>query len=445
MDPTNPTQRARITRARILIVDDHPGTAEMLARALSQLSPEIEVVSDTNGKSALERVKNSAIDLVITDMMMPEMNGLELIEKLRQHPGGRPSYSILITAYDVPGLKEMTRRLKVNETLIKPIHPERIRQVVGKFLEDMRNSERFNMEDQPCESFKILVADDKPDNVTLLARYLLDKGYGLVQASDGEDALAQIRAEKPDLVMLDINMPKKDGFAVLREVRADPEIAHTPVIILTANRLDSVDIQTGLNLGADDYVLKPFDRRELMARIQTKLRVKSADDHIRRHNRELSIVLKTARILNSSGGWDQILDDVLTCLAQGLELKAAYYLDFETDQSRFCPAFAMQVDLSEMKGLLELFNEVRGAILMEDLRNDPRWPAGMRDAIPSVMLIPICGRDGPLTGAFMLTHEQPAYFKPEHSPLLQAVADQVAVAVDRAHFHAARQNREVKT
>ena len=140
MDPTNPTQRARITRARILIVDDHPGTAEMLARALSQLSPEIEVVSDTNGKSALERVKNSAIDLVITDMMMPEMNGLELIEKLRQHPGGRPSYSILITAYDVPGLKEMTRRLKVNETLIKPIHPERIRQVVGKFLEDMRNS-----------------------------------------------------------------------------------------------------------------------------------------------------------------------------------------------------------------------------------------------------------------------------------------------------------------
>ena len=78
----------------------------------------------------------------------------------------------------------------------------------------------------------------------------------------------------PDLILLDVNMPGKDGFEVLKEMRADPAIEHIPVIILTAARLDPLDMQTGLNLGADDYMTKPFDRRELLARIRTKLRSK---------------------------------------------------------------------------------------------------------------------------------------------------------------------------
>src|SRR5690242_14704848 len=99
------------SHVRILIVDDHPNTATTLARAISQLGAEIEVVSATSGKMALEQIGEDPVDLLITDMMMPDMNGLELIEKLQSHPGGRPAYTILITAYDVPGLKESARRL----------------------------------------------------------------------------------------------------------------------------------------------------------------------------------------------------------------------------------------------------------------------------------------------------------------------------------------------
>jgi nitrogen fixation/metabolism regulation signal transduction histidine kinase len=84
-------------------------------------------------------------------------------------------------------------------------------------------------------------------------------------------------------------MPNKDGFTVLEEIRADSVIRHIPVIILTAVRLSSIEVQFGLNLGADDYITKPFDRRELLARIRTKLRAKEAEDGIRQ---QLAAVLQ---------------------------------------------------------------------------------------------------------------------------------------------------------
>jgi two-component system cell cycle response regulator len=137
--------------------------------------------------------------------------------------------------------------------------------------------EQWSQSRQPVQTgkavkkpFKILVADDLPDNITLLARYLENEGYDYITATDGVEAVEKVRAELPDLVLLDINMPNKDGFAALEEIRADPAVQHIPVIILTAARLDPTDIQSGLTLGADDYETKPFDLRELMARIRTK-------------------------------------------------------------------------------------------------------------------------------------------------------------------------------
>ncbi|MGZ6347037.1 MAG: response regulator, partial [Anaerolineales bacterium] len=214
------------SQARILVVDDHPTTASTLARAISQSWPEVEVISAINGKAALERVRDGAVDVVITDMMMPDMNGLELIENLQSHPGGRPVYTILITAYDVPGLKETARRLKVNETIIKPIPPERICQIVGRVLEEMKQAKPPGRTIGAQQTFKILIADDVSDNVSLLSRYLQKEGYIFVAASNGVETLEKTRSEMPDLILLDINMPEKDGFEVLQEIRADPVIEH---------------------------------------------------------------------------------------------------------------------------------------------------------------------------------------------------------------------------
>ena len=136
---------------------------------------------------------------------------------------------------------------------------------------------------------RILIADDRPDNLHLLATRLANEGYAFITAADGEEALKKLRSAVPDLVLLDINMPKKDGFDVLQEMRADPLIAHIPVIVVTATRIAPQDVRLGLGLGADDYITKPFNWRELAARVRAKLRVKYVEDVLRRR-RELGLL-----------------------------------------------------------------------------------------------------------------------------------------------------------
>jgi CheY-like chemotaxis protein len=278
---------------RILVVDDHIGTATTLARAISQIGPGLEVIPATSGQEALERVRHAAADILITDMIMPEMTGLQLIEKLQNNPAGRPTFSFVITAYEVPGLRLTARHLNVTDVFTKPINPERICQIIVQTIEKINRSKpAASKEIVSRRQSTILIADDQPDNLLLLTRYLETEGYNYLKARDGLETLEKVRSETPDLVLLDVNMPNKDGFTVLEEIRADPAICHIPVIILTAARLDSIEVQFGLNLGADDYITKPFNRRELLARIRTKLRAKESEDVIRH---QLDAVLQSTR------------------------------------------------------------------------------------------------------------------------------------------------------
>ena len=115
---------------------------------------------------------------------------------------------------------------------------------------------------------KILVVDDEASIVTMLAYNLKKEGYDVVTAEDGEVALEKFESEKPDLLLLDIMMPKMDGYEVCRKIR---EKSNVPIIMLTA-RADEVDKVVGLEMGADDYVTKPFSVMELMARVRAQLR-----------------------------------------------------------------------------------------------------------------------------------------------------------------------------
>ena len=271
-----------VAPVRVLVVDDHLGTATTLARAISQIGPGLEVIPATSAQEALERVKHVAADILITDMIMPEMTGLQLIEKLQNNPAGRPTFTYLITAYDVPGLRATARHQNVTEVFTKPVNPQRICQLIVQSMERINQAKPAQRERLSQKPFTILIADDQPDNLLLLTRYLESEGYNYLKAKDGLEALEKIRSEMPDLVLLDVNMPNKDGFAVLEDIRSDPATRHIPVIILTAARLDAIEMQFGLNLGADDYVTKPFDRRELLARIRTKLRARGTEDEIRK-------------------------------------------------------------------------------------------------------------------------------------------------------------------
>ena len=115
---------------------------------------------------------------------------------------------------------------------------------------------------------RVLVVDDEPMVREVVAEYLKQEGFAVDQAADGRAALEAIRATRPDLVVLDIMLPRLDGFSVLREMR---RIVDVPVILLSA-RAEETDRVLGLELGADDYVVKPFSPRELAARVRSVLR-----------------------------------------------------------------------------------------------------------------------------------------------------------------------------
>ena len=114
----------------------------------------------------------------------------------------------------------------------------------------------------------ILVVDDEPKIVKLAQDYLEKNGYRVASAGDGKTALAVFRQQKPDLVVLDLNLPGMDGLEVCRAIRRESD---APIIMLTA-RIDEVDRLIGLELGADDYISKPFSPRELAARVKAVLR-----------------------------------------------------------------------------------------------------------------------------------------------------------------------------
>ena len=120
-------------------------------------------------------------------------------------------------------------------------------------------------------SNKILVVDDEQSIMNIIAFNLKKEGYEVVTAEDGEMAITIFDMEKPDLILLDIMMPKIDGYGVCKRIRDKSDV---PIIMLTA-RADEVDKVLGLEIGADDYVTKPFSNRELMARVKANLRRKS--------------------------------------------------------------------------------------------------------------------------------------------------------------------------
>ena len=116
----------------------------------------------------------------------------------------------------------------------------------------------------------ILIADDEANIVISLEFLMKREGFEVLIANDGEEAVRRIRADRPDLVLLDVMMPKKSGFEVCQEVKADPALQGVRILMLTAKGRDT-EVAKGLALGADAYMTKPFSTRELVDRVRALL------------------------------------------------------------------------------------------------------------------------------------------------------------------------------
>jgi class 3 adenylate cyclase len=134
---------------------------------------------------------------------------------------------------------------------------------------------------------RIFIVDDNETNRCLLAARLGAEGYQTTEAENGERALAVAREVAPDVVLLDVMMPKIDGFEVCRRLKGDSTLGFIPIIMVTA-RADSKDVVTGLNAGADEYLTKPVDHAALVARVRSMLRIKELHDRVEAQAAELA-------------------------------------------------------------------------------------------------------------------------------------------------------------
>ena len=134
---------------------------------------------------------------------------------------------------------------------------------------------------------RILIVDDNEANRDILDARLKVHGYELLQAADGEEALDAARQHLPDLILLDVMMPKLDGFEVCRRLKGDASLPFMPIILVTA-KADSADIVAGLEAGADEYLTKPIDQQALVARVRSVLRTKALHDEVQAQAADLA-------------------------------------------------------------------------------------------------------------------------------------------------------------
>ncbi len=224
---------------------------------------------------------------------------------------------------------------------------------------------------------KILVVDDAERNVRLLVSLLSVKGYGVITAASGNEALAQLQAEQPDLVLLDVVMPKMSGYEVCRKIRENPATAMLPVIMVTA--LDPGEERVkGIEAGADDFLTKPINQAELLARVRSLLRIKELHDTVQSQSAQLADWNKTLerRVQDQVDQLERLgrlkrffspqLADLIVSGSADDPLKThrreltVVFLDL-----RGFTAFAETAEPEEVMGVLHEYHDAMGKLILE--------------------------------------------------------------------------------
>jgi len=244
---------------RVLIIDDEVNLVELLK--VNFKAAGFDVITALDGEEGLNKALNEALDLVILDIRMPKMDGWEVCSKLKDNPKTKNMPVIIITAaaqtVDINKAKELNCGL----LLTKPFSPEKLVEVATKFIEGKTAESKR----------RVLVVEDDTATSKLLKIDLEPAGYEVDTAFDGEKALEMVDKKKYDLIILDIMLPKIDGYEVCDALRKKDATRLTPVIMLSG-KSQVFEKLMALKLGADDYITKPFNLEELLARVDTVLK-----------------------------------------------------------------------------------------------------------------------------------------------------------------------------
>ena len=310
---------------------------------------------------------------------------------------------------------------------------------------------RASVNEQPREEVNVLIVDDDPEMIALIREALGFGGSTTLEAGSGLEALEVLRRQEAagqpvDVMLLDIMMPGMDGYEVIAHVKEDPTLAGTSIVVTTA--LSSINDKTlGLGMGADDYLTKPFDPRELLARVEVIMRMRRTEQALRQRNRELGALNEISRTVTSSLDLDDVLGATMQGIGEILRVEAGSLalVDEETGEVVF------RKTLSPEQGWItgRTFKPGEGIVghvvatgqpyLANDVSSDPRFlprvDGGAGLVARAILCAPLVVRDQ-VVGAIELANKLDGEFTVSDLDLLQTMAGAVAVAVENAQLYA---------
>jgi putative two-component system response regulator len=292
--------------ARILVVDDDPRSARLLSACLAAIGHRVTLAA--SAEEAIEAIGAERPDLILCDICLPAMDGIELTRRLRSGEMAREVPIVMVTSMD--DRKVLTRSLEAgaDDVLSKPVNAVELRTRVRSLLrnkvlaDELRARERAALSFVPVNEGEILsnpagaeadtqpgsygpavatilVVEDDKQECRLMEAYLGSDDRHLEIVHTVDSALAFLERESPDLVVLDLVLPGQTGYELIERMRQVPRHAHTPILVVSA-LVDVQDRVRALELGADDFILKGSDRAELQARARRLLRSKRSLDQL---------------------------------------------------------------------------------------------------------------------------------------------------------------------
>ena len=277
----------------ILIVDDDPMNVKLLK---TLLSPEYNTVIAGNGIIALDRVEEKLPDLILLDIMMPEMDGFTVTRKLKSDYRTQNIPIILITALSSESDKIKGIEAGADEFLNKPVNQTELKARVKSLLKMRIYQEQLSgrihsgekviypgstrKTDGALEKMAtILLVEDNRKDLDIFNIYLDKEPYRLLTVLDGQEALLKCQTEKVDLIILDLMIPGLGGFDVCRKLKKN-ENTRNIQILMVSSKSDLESRLKGIELGADDFLIKPVNKEELVIRIRSLIQKKSYMDHL---------------------------------------------------------------------------------------------------------------------------------------------------------------------
>ncbi|MBU0704736.1 MAG: response regulator [Chloroflexi bacterium] len=297
---------------------------------------------------------------------------------------------------------------------------------------------------------RILVVEDDAEMVEMMQHMLALVRCEVLVARSGAEALTVLRRESAaghevDLILLDIMVPGMDGYEVIARVKADPALRNTAIIMTTA--LSSVSDKTlGLGLGADDYLTKPFDPQELLARIDAVMRIRRSEQALRRRNQELAALIEINLMVTSSLDLDAVLKATILGIREILQVEAGslVLVDEEADKLVFRTTFSPEQGwvtgrtIQPGEGIVGYVVRSGESKIVNDVERDPHFLAEVDEdagiTSSAILCTPLTSR-GRTIGTIEVINKLDGEFTEQDLELLQAMAASVAVAVDNSNLY----------